>query len=109
MAVDATLGVTDLVEVLHARIVTPQGPIAPALRLLPSDASPQGDALLATLNSVLGDYLAASGNPLAQAMTLRAARPVQASDGGGILLLHGLCMNDLQWQRQSRGWSSAGN
>ncbi len=70
-------------------------------------ASPQREALLAALNGVMGDHLAASGNPLATAMSLRhlgqpvrpQALPADLKPTGRILLLvHGLCMNDLQWQ-----------
>ena len=68
--------------------------------------SPQRVAVLAALNGVLGDHLAATQNPLAIPMTLRyqgialdeQAVP-SASDVTGkvLLLIHGLCMNDLQW------------
>ena len=65
--------------------------------------SPQREAVLAALNGVIGDRLAASGNPLATPMRLRRL-PESAEIGetavtGKILLLaHGLCMNDLQWK-----------
>jgi hypothetical protein len=64
-------------------------------------------ALLAVLNGVLGDRLADSGNPLATPMTLRhrdaalaLAAPLAVPEPSAKLLLmvHGLCMNDLQWQ-----------
>jgi pimeloyl-ACP methyl ester carboxylesterase len=52
------------------------------------------DAILAALNGVLGDHLAATGNSLAIPMTLRVA----GAPGPRILVLaHGLCMNDRQW------------
>ena len=68
--------------------------------------SPQRVAVLAALNGVLGDHLAATQNPLAIPMTLRfqghalrtPAMPAAADVTGKVLLLiHGLCMNDLQW------------
>lgn len=71
--------------------------------------TPQRDAVLAALNGVLGDHLAASNNPLAIRMQLRhAGQPLEwstpdtlpgATTVGGKLLvvIHGLCMNDLQW------------
>ncbi len=87
-----------------------------ALRLLESWApdgktSPRREAVLAAVNGIWGDHLAATGNPLAIAMALRvdgravtltpeglrAALP-QAS-GRIAVLVHGLCMNDLQWRR----------
>lgn len=70
-------------------------------------ASPQRLAVLAALGGVIGDRLLADGNPLALPMTLQmngqtldpAAPPSRCAAGGKIVLLvHGLCMNDLQWQ-----------
>ena len=71
--------------------------------------SPQREAVLAALNGVMGDRLAASHNPLATPMSLRwqgealhwqALPPGMAKGVSGkvLLLVHGLCMNDLQWQ-----------
>ena len=71
--------------------------------------TPQREAVLAALNGVMGDRLAVSHNPLATPMTLRwrgealhwqALPPgMQKGVSGKVLLLvHGLCMNDLQWQ-----------
>lgn len=87
-----------------------------ARQLLPasSAAAPHArrEALLAALNGVLGDHLADSGNPLAiamrfrrqgqalplQAEALRASLAAQTSTPRLLVLLHGLCMNDLQWR-----------
>lgn len=75
------------------------------------EASPQREAILAALNGVLGDTLQAMGNPLAMAMDARVggvplaltanALKVQVPDARAhlLLLVHGLCMNDAQWQR----------
>ena len=69
--------------------------------------SPQRAAVLAALNGVLGDRLVALGNPLATPMDFRfEGRPLLWSampdkrrvNGKVLLLIHGLCMNDLQWQ-----------
>ena len=69
---------------------------------------PEREAVLAALNGVMGDRLAADGNPLALPMELRQqGRPIDLAALGAsgqatgkvLLLLHGLCMNDLQWQR----------
>ena len=69
--------------------------------------SPQRMAVLAALNGVMGDRLLADGNPLALPMTLQLegqhldpdTPPAASAVGGRILLLvHGLCMNDQQWQ-----------
>ena len=59
-------------------------------------ASPSSEALLAALNGVFGDYLAATDNPLAIAMHLRLP---QQPGPRPLLLLHGLCMNERPWQR----------
>ncbi len=69
------------------------------------DESPRRAALLAALNGVVGDRMAASGNPLATQMSLRLhgrplhLEPLPATLAPRVLLLvHGLCMNELQWQ-----------
>jgi len=93
------------------------GLLAPALS--PDDPSPEREAIVAALNGVLGDYLAATSNPLATAMTFRrGGRPLvlespalaaSAPDAGGrvLVLLHGLCMNDLQWSREGHDHGAA--
>ena len=72
---------------------------------------PEREAVVAALNGVVGDHLAATDNPLAIAMEFRrSGRPpilerfaLRASLAGAtprlLVLLHGLCMNDLQWHR----------
>ncbi|MDQ7745167.1 lipase family alpha/beta hydrolase [Hydrogenophaga pseudoflava] len=77
----------------------------------PPEASPQREAVLAALNGVLGDRLQAMGNPLSQAMELRAGGMSLSLESGRlktqlpgagphlVLLIHGLCMNDTQWHR----------
>jgi hypothetical protein len=66
--------------------------------------SPRREALLAALNGVLGDRLAASGNVLATPMSLRRqgrewkVEDLPARPSPRVLLrVHGLCMNDHQW------------
>lgn len=63
-------------------------------------------AVLAALNGVLGDQLSASNNALALPMTLQQQgqtlqlplqTPLPETNGKILLLVHGLCMNDLQW------------
>ena len=80
---------------------------------------PGRETLLAALNGVLGDYLAASNNPLAITMQLRrggVALPVEREllaeaipDAGSklLVLLHGLCMSDLQWKRKGHDHGAA--
>ncbi|MBP9061185.1 MAG: alpha/beta hydrolase [Rhodoferax sp.] len=69
--------------------------------------TPEREAVLAALNGVMGDRLAASNNPLATHMTLRyrgealdwQALPADMNASAKVLvLIHGLCMNDIQWQ-----------
>ncbi len=66
------------------------------------------EVAISMLNGVLGDYLLERENPLAVIMQLRrdgkplsdvALRNLIGQSNGKILLMvHGLCMNDLQWQ-----------
>lgn len=68
-------------------------------------------AVLAALNGVFGDHLAATGNPLALPMDFRAAgqslvlrrtalaAALPQATPQVLVLIHGLCMNDAQWLR----------
>ncbi len=147
MAIDATAGLTDLVEAMHGRIARVPGLGVPDGRttgiaglvyktvrgvtrlvggsvdallgvlttsVIESPASAEREAVVAALNGVLGDHLAATGNPLSITMTLRHhGRPVvlesaallqrfPASGPTLVVALHGLCMNDLQWRREGQ-------
>lgn len=79
-----------------------------------AEASPLRQAVVSAANGVYGDHLVRTGNPLAIEMGLRSnGRAVAVEDparslgdaGAGppgrklLLLVHGLCMNDLQWTR----------
>jgi len=80
---------------------------------------PEREAVLAALNGVLGDHLAATGNPLAIDMGFRHSgqplpldRYMLRSRLGSatpklLILLHGLCMNDLEWQRKGHDHGQA--
>lgn len=71
--------------------------------------SSQRQALQSAMNGVIGDHLEASSNPLAISMRLRRngvaldltrrALKTDVPDATGklLVLVHGLCMNDLQW------------
>ena len=147
LAIEATLGLTDLVEAMHkniARIPGISGPpeqhrttgvtgwVYRSIRTITglvgggidaglSQLSPllgegrpsfEREAVLAALNGVLGDYMAATRNPLAISMRLRReGRPLElttqamtefipALTGKVLVMVHGLCMSDLQWNRQ---------
>lgn len=79
-----------------------------------SGSSPHREAVLAALNGVFGDYLTASNNPLAISMHLRRkGRPLLLDrkalansfphPGSKLLVLaHGLCTNDLGWEREGQ-------
>lgn len=72
-------------------------------------SSPQREAVLAAVNGVLGDHLQDTANPLVITMALRhqgqplpldraaLAHRLPHATGKVLVLLHGLCMNDLQW------------
>lgn len=154
LAIDATLGLTDLVEAMHDNIARARGILAtPSAgptrgvtglvyrsirgvtrwvgsgidiilsQLTPllgeQSTLPGHEAVLAALNGVLGDYLAASGNPLAISMHLRwEGRPLELGlpalaaagpplTGKLVVLVHGLCMNDQQWNRQGHNHGAA--
>lgn len=73
------------------------------------EPTPEQEAILSALNGVIGDHLEETKNPLAIHMQIRLnGKPVasidqivpSASNGKLLLLIHGSCMNDLQWNRQ---------
>ena len=97
--------------------------LAPRPGTEPALPSPEREAILAALNGVLGDHLARTANPLAIRMALRhggRALPLQrealesALENAGhpageklLVLIHGLCMNDLQWRRNGHDHGEA--
>jgi hypothetical protein len=97
--------------------------LAPAMALLPDDVSSPGrDAFLSAVNGVYGDYLERTGNPLAIEMSLRhrgrlvdPANPGPAFAEAGeaaptgrlLVLVHGLCLNDRQWNRDGHDHGAA--
>ena len=143
---DATIGITDLVEAMHRRVVHP--PFLPstgiqnlitkiagftysnirnstkfigngvdkALGQFSSvlgeiKATDKKEAISAALNGVIGDYLEKHENPLKITMQFRhqakaifldkkSLQKVYPTANGKILLMvHGSCMNDIQWTR----------
>ena len=155
LAIDATAGVTELVEAVHAEIAriptklggpVVAGAVNGITRLVyrsihgvtrvagggidvvlaqlgpvlgEVDSSPTREAMIAALNGVLGDRLAETGNPLAITMRWRAqGRPFDPVPSGVaavfatpspkiVVLVHGLCMNDLQWTRRGHDHGAA--
>lgn len=77
-------------------------------------STPKREAILAALNGLVGDHLAATQNPFAIPMRLRRcgrviepkrsqlATAIPNAREKVMLFLHGLCMNDLQWGRNGR-------
>lgn len=70
------------------------------------------EALVAALNGVMGDRLLSDRNPLAIPMSLRyrnealnwaALPPLPEASGKVLVLIHGLCMNDLDRHAQQQG------
>lgn len=86
------------------RAVTPE--------TLPADVSSQREVLVAVLNGVVGDYLVSTENPLRISMRLRRngvalelesealTAAIPQATGKVLVLVHGLCMSDLQWNRR---------
>jgi len=72
----------------------------------PDEVQWEREAVLAALNGVMGDRLQRDGNPLCTRMGFyRHGRPLDLAaleacaetTGRVLVLVHGLCMNDLQW------------
>ncbi len=74
-----------------------------------ASSGPAREALIAALNGLVGDHLVASANPLATPMQLRSASGEHAVAAGGrsLLLIHGLCMHEGQWQRHGHDHGAA--
>jgi pimeloyl-ACP methyl ester carboxylesterase len=144
LAIDATTGITDLVEAMHRNIARVPiltssredgrtrgitgfvyrtvrgvtqvvgGGIDAALALASPVLGnftdlPARDAVQSALNGVLGDHLVATNNPLAIPMQFRQngraltltketlASEIPSASSKVVVLIHGLCMNDQQW------------
>ena len=115
-----TAGITGLVyrSVHGAAQIVGKGIDAVLVRLEPllesaesaAPGTPQREAVLAALNGVMGDRLAASNNPFATPMTLRyrgevldLEAPMPDATGKVLLLVHGLCLNEACWRAERRG------
>jgi pimeloyl-ACP methyl ester carboxylesterase len=156
LSTEAVLGLTHLVEAMHARIASLPllrpaasseqtrgltglvyktvrgvtqfagssveallGWLGPALTAGGALPQTEREAIVAALNGLVGDHLAATDNPLAVPMSFRhggrdlplerfALRAHLRNAGPRpLLLLHGLCMNDLQWQRHEHDHGAA--
>jgi hypothetical protein len=94
--------------------------LAPLVRVLSGPAAwPGREPVVAALNGVLGDHLEDTGNPLAITMQLRVdgvALPLHPAAltarlprirSRVVVMVHGLCMNDLAWRRHSHDHGQA--
>ena len=126
---ERTRGITGLVyksvrgvtRVVGGSVDALLGWLGPTLNAAGVGSLPQAEreAVVAALNGVLGDHLAATDNPLAITMAFRHqgkplvldrfAMRLRLRDAGPrpLVLLHGLCMNDLQWQRNGHDHGAA--
>jgi pimeloyl-ACP methyl ester carboxylesterase len=154
LAVDATIGLTSLIETMHHNILRTPGILgestqkptsgitglvyksirgitravgggidAVLARLVPffgdRASSAEREVVLAALNGVLGDHLQHSANPLAIPTRLRRhglalelkrdslAAAIPGATGRVLVLVHGLCMNDLLWRRNDHDHGAA--
>lgn len=123
LAIEATKGVTDLVQAMHVAIGgTPMGvlsaPVFASIRGITSlvggtldlalaqiaplvgegSSGPERAVVLAALNGVLGDYLAETKNPLAIEMRLHRTEAETPPTPKLLVLVHGLSMNRQAWQ-----------
>lgn len=99
--------IRSLTELVGKSIDTPLGVISQLLseKPVPSDKGP----IISALNGILGDHLVKRNSSLAVEMTLRRqggkiefgslAESIQQANGKLVIMIHGLCMNDRQWQQ----------
>ncbi len=122
---DRTTGITGLVyQIIRGVTRLVGGGIDSVLaQLVPlighGPSSGEREAVLAALNGILGDHLAANGNPLTISMRLRYhGQPLELTRqsltaaifkpcGKILILVHGLCMNDQQWRRNGHDHGAA--
>ncbi len=154
LAIDATIGMTNLVETMHHNISRMPGILGTPtedptggitgfvyrsirgvtravgggldialgqLAELVKQESPTNarEAVVSALNGILGDHLVGSANPMAIQIQLRRdgqalpltkkalSRAIPNASGRILLLVHGLCMSDLQWLRNGHDHGAA--
>ncbi|WP_411893318.1 esterase/lipase family protein [Winogradskyella sp. A2] len=152
--IDTTIGITNLVETMHKRVVHPPLlPSTPIQHLITNIAgityknirwstkliggsldkalgelgtvlgeiktTIEKEAIRSALNGIVGDYLEENENPLkitmqfrylSKAITLnhKSLNAIYPTINGKILLMvHGACMNDLQWTRKEHNHGEA--
>jgi pimeloyl-ACP methyl ester carboxylesterase len=117
-------GITGISQWVGRSLVSAMHRLEPLLAQLDAQKSETFEraAVIAALNGVMGDRLQASANPLALPMTLRyqeletrvskglelnlsLSQEIPNAGSKLLVVLHGLCMNDLQWTSQTDGES----
>ena len=85
--------------------------LEPLFKSYGGSGTPEREIILAALNGFIGDRLNRNSNPLATSMSLHyqnqelsCQTPLSVSDAKNkvLLLVHGLCMNDQQWQTRNQ-------
>ncbi len=81
------------------------------------DSSPGREAALSIINGVFGDHLVKKSNPLAIPMSFRRdgksmdkesfSEVINKSNGKIAIMIHGACMNDIQWTRNGQNHGAA--
>lgn len=112
-----TAGITGVVydnirritEMVGKRSHIPLNVLANALNQHTDSAS--HGALLSAINGVIGDHLHANRSPLSIPMALKCSgepldmralvNAVAESNGKVVIMVHGLCMNDRQWEQDT--------
>ena len=93
-----TAAVYEIVRVATRLVGSGLDRVLPALTPLDElPLSPRRELVVAALNGVIGDHLAASGNPLSIQMRFRTVPATPSSKV--VVFIHGLCMSDLGWTR----------
>ena len=114
--------VTGVTQLVGRGVATALTRLEPLLQRLEGQAEESFEraAIVAALNGVMGDRLQRTANPLALSMTLRSqelgtlvskglevnlplGEQIPNATPKLLLVIHGLCMNDLQWNTQQQG------
>jgi len=116
-----TRGITGIVyssvriatQILGKGVDVTLGTLQPLFELFEGDKpeTAQREAVLAALNGAMGDRLLANDNPFAIPMSLRhqgqpldpdSIQSIPGTTGKIALMMHGLCMSDLQWSAMEK-------
>lgn len=108
-------GIRSLTTIVGKGIDVPLEVISDLLTKSNEDAS--SNALRSTLNGILGDHLVERNSSLAIPMALKhegkqldaalLTKFIEQSNGKIVIMVHGLCMNDQQWQKDGHDHGKA--